>query len=242
MPDVVTEPQGPPVQAPPRRRWYRRPWFIVPAVVVVAVLGLFVAGTGLEFVMKTADTYHADLTTGRGDFRAVTIGNTATSYQPDGFHLRITQAGVFRPAGVTTPRPYIAAEVTATVTQVSSPAGAGFGPLCFNDLNNGYWMALAPGGQVTITYLKDGTKTVIGRGQAAAWLPGQTRKLTLVCHLDGTGDRISASVNGVNVAEAAHQSAIASIKATGFAGSLPTAAHGPGEWTVTSFSRSNPLA
>jgi hypothetical protein len=242
MSDIMTEPQGPPVQAPPKRRWYRRRWFLVPAVVVVALLGLFVAGAGLDFVMKTADTYQADLTTGSGDFRAVTIGNTATSYQPDGFHLRIAQAGVFRPAGVTTPRPYIAAEVTATATQVSSPAGAGFGPLCVNDLNNGYWMALAPGGQVTISYLNDGAKTVIGRGQAAAWPRGQTRKLTLVCHLGRAGDRISASVNGVKVAEAAHQSAIASIKGTGFAGSLPTTAPGPGEWTVTSFSRSNPLA
>ena len=54
---------------------------------------------------------------------------------------------------------------------------------------------------MTITYLRDGTKIVIGRGQAAAWLPGQTRKLTLVCQLDGAGDRISASVNGVKVAE-----------------------------------------
>lgn len=242
MSDTMTEPQGPPVKAAPKRRWYLRRWFIIPAGLVVGVLGLLVAGAGLEFVLKTADTYQTDLTTGSGDFGAFTFGNTVTSYQSDGFHLRITQPGVFRPAALNTPRPYIAAEVTATVTQVSSPVGGRFGPLCFNDLNNGYWMALAPDGQVTITYLKDGNKTVIGRGQAAAWLPGQTRKLTLRCQLSDGRNKVSAFVNGVKVAETVHQSAMPSIKATGLAGLLPAGAPGPGEWAVTSFSRTNPLA
>lgn len=247
MSNTMTEPQGPPIKAPAKRRWYLRPWFVIPA----AILGVLMADFGLNFVMKAANTYQADLTTGSGGFRAYTSGNTTTSYQPDGFHLRITQAGGFGSAGVTTPRPHMGAEVTATVTQVSSPGGgefgpgAGFGPWCFNDQNTGYWMALTADGQVTITYLKDGNGTVIAEGQTAAWGPGQTRKLTLVCNVigepspfaSGPGDEVSAFVNGVKVAEGKYLSLMPEIKTTGFAGFVPEAADRPGEWIVTIFSR-----
>jgi hypothetical protein len=240
MSNTMTQPQGPPIQAPAKRRWYLRLRFVIPAT----ILGVLMAGAGLDIMMKDANTYQADLTTGSGDFRAYTSGNTTTSYQPDGFHLRITQAGGFGSAGVTTPgRGY---EVTATVTRVSSPGrGAGFGPWCFNDQNTGYWMSLTADGQVTITYLKDGNETLIASGQAAAWGPGQTRKLTLVCNVigepspfaSGAEDEVSAFVNGVKAAEGKYLSHIPEIKATGFAGVVPEAADGPGEWIVTSFSR-----
>jgi hypothetical protein len=36
MSSLMTEPQGPPIQAQPKRRWYLRPWFIISAVLVVA--------------------------------------------------------------------------------------------------------------------------------------------------------------------------------------------------------------
>ena len=214
---------------------------------VAAAVGLFgwfprsnPLPAGWEYGLNSPGTYWADLTTGHGDFPAVTIGNTTTSYQPDGFHLQITQAGSFRRTAVTTPKPCTAAEVTATVTEVSSPAGAGFGPWCFDDLNNGYGMALASDGQVTITHLEDGTPAVIGGGHAAAWLPGQTKDLAIACQLGDTGERVSAFVDGVKVADTASQSPMPAIKATGFAATVPRAAPGPGEWAVIAFSRDAP--
>lgn len=237
-PQGLAERPSPATPASLRRR--RRVMWIALATAVAAFV--IIGGFGLSDALKTADTYQADLTTGHGDFPAITSGNTATSYQPDGFHLRIGQAGGFRPTGVTTPRSYIAAEVTATVTQLSSPAGAGFGPWCFYDINNGYGMDLASDGQVTITYLKQGNPTVVGEGTAAVWRPGQTRKLTIVCRLTDTGDRVSAFVNGAKAADIAQPPSLREIKATGFAGFLPAPSPGPGEWTVTSFSRVNPLS
>jgi hypothetical protein len=199
-------------------------------------------GYALSLGMKAADTYQADLTTGHGDFPASTLGNTSTSYHKDGFHLWISRAGGVRPAAVETHRPYIAAEVTVTVTQVSSPGVAAFGPWCFSDQSNGYGMDLAADGYVAITRLKDGKPTVIGDGQAAAWRPGQTRKLAIVCRLHDNGDEISAYVNGVKVATATQPPELREIRATGFTGWVPLKSSGPGEWIITSFSRHNPLA
>jgi hypothetical protein len=214
--------------------------------IVVAVLGGLVAfgglGYGLDQVLKVADTYQADLTIGHGDFPASTVGNTSTSYHKDGFHLWISRAGGVHPSAVEAPRPYIAAEVTVTATQVSSPAYAAFGPWCFSDESNGYGMDLAADGYVAITRLRDGKPTVIGDGQAAAWRPGQTRKLAIVCRLTDTGDEISAYVNGVKVATATRPPDLREIRATGFTGFVPLRSSGPGEWIITSFSRRNPLA
>jgi len=228
---------------PPRHRprWYRRRramWIAVAVVAAVAVLG------GLVLALEARDTYRADLTTGHGDFPAVSIANTTTGYQHDGFHLRITEAGGFRPSGVDTPRSYSAAEVTATVIEVSSPTGAGFGPWCFFNETNGYGMALAANGDVSITSLFDGNQNVIGNGQTAAWLPGQSKNLAVVCRLSPAGSIISANisafVDGTKVATATAQSLHPTIEATGFAGVVPNAASGPGEWTVTNFSRQVP--
>jgi hypothetical protein len=131
-----------------------------------------VAG-GLEYALQSQDTYRADLTEGHGDFPATTIGHTSTSYQTDGFHLRIDAAGGFRPAGVKAPKSYEAAEVTANAEEVSSPQGAGFGPWWFYDESNGYGMALAADGIVTITSFLDGNRTDIATGTTARWEPGQ---------------------------------------------------------------------
>jgi hypothetical protein len=188
-----------------------------------------------EHGLASPSTYWADLTTGHGDFPAVTTGTTTTSYQPDGFHLRSAQADGFRPVTVSTPASCTAATVTATVTEVSSPAGAGFGPWCFHDPDNGYGMALARDGQVTITHLENGNPTAIGGGHAAAWLRGQTRELAIVCQLGGTSDRVSAFVDGAKVADMTPPTCITEINATGFAATAPKRTSGPGEWAVTGF-------
>lgn len=207
---------------------------------VAAAVGLAWRASRRPLPPAVEHAYWADLTTGRGDFPAVTTGTTTTSYQPDGFHLRSAQPDGFCPVAVSTPKSCTAATVAATVTEVSSPAGAGFGPWCFDELDNGYGMALASDGQVTITHLENGNPTVIGGGHAAAWLPGQTRELAIVCQLGGTGDRVSAFVDGAKVADMAPPTYIPEIKATGFAATAPTGASGPGEWAVTSFSRDVP--
>lgn len=219
----------------------------IAGVAVAAAVGLFgwfprsnLLPPGLEQRLNRPGTYWADLTTGHGDFPAITTGNTTASYLPDGFHLRFTQAGGFRPAAITIPKSCTAARVTATVTEVSSPTGAGFGPWCFDALSNGYGMALASDGHVTITHLENGNPAVIGSGHAAAWLPGQTKDLAIVCQLGDTGDKVSAFVNGAKVADAASQSPMPAIKATGFAATVPEAAAGPGEWAVIVFSRDAP--
>jgi hypothetical protein len=210
-------------------------------VAVATAVGLTWRASGtpvplaLEHGLASPGTYWADLTTGHGDFPALTTGTTTTSYRPDGFHLRSAQAGGFRPVAVSTPTPCIAATVTATVTEVSSPAGAGFGPWCFHDPDNGYGMALARDGHVTITHLDNGNPTVIGGGHAPAWLPGQTKQLAIMCQLGGTGDQISAFVDGAKVAGMTPPTYIPEINATGFAATAPRAASGPGEWAVTGF-------
>jgi hypothetical protein len=191
-----------------------------------------------EHGLASPGTYWADLTTGHGDFPAVTTGTTTTSYQPDGFHLRSAQADGFRPVTVSTPMPCTTTTVTATVTEVSAPARAGFGPWCFHDPDNGYGMALARDGHVTITHLDNGNPTVIGGGHVSAWLRGQTRELALVCQLGGTGDKVSAFVNGAKVADMTPPTCIPEINATGFAATAPKGASGPGEWAVTGFLQS----
>ncbi len=235
-------PQGPADRPPPAvpapaRRRRRAQWVALAAVLTALVL---IGGYGLERALDTAGTYQADLTTGQGDFPVMTTGGTTTGYRPDGFHVRITPVAGPRFFGLDASSSFTAAKVTVTVTEVSSPADAGFGPLCYYNEDNGYTMDLASDGQVTIAYFRDGQATVIGGGKVEAWLPGQTRKLTLVCRFSDAGDRVSAFVNGVFVSDAVQRSSMPAMTGAGFVGIVPKWSSGPGEWLVKSYSRDNP--
>ncbi len=221
--------------APPRRR-RRVMWIaLATALAALAIMG----GYALYHAQNTVGTYRANLTTGHGEFPVVSDGTTTTSYQPDGFHVRIKPVAGARFFGLRAPSSFTAAEVTVTVTQVSSPADAGFGPFCYYSMNNGYSMDLASDGQVTIAYHTDRGTTVIGEGQAAAWLPGQTRKLTMVCRFSDAGDTVSASVNGVKIADAVQRSSMSAMTGAGFIAIVPKWSSGPGEWIVKSYTRDN---
>jgi hypothetical protein len=92
MSNLMTESQGPPIQAQPKRRWYLRPWFIISAVLVVAAA---IAITVVASLPQTITVRGSVLDRLRPD-----LGVAAATLTADGTTDKTGANGAFTMAGV----------------------------------------------------------------------------------------------------------------------------------------------
>jgi len=243
--DPIGQWQAPLVSAARRRIW---PWLVG----LLLLGGVLVAVPVVMSVLAKRDVrYTADLTRGHGDFARLDSPGFASTYQPDGYHLVITEPATFAWAGVrsNTKPGDVSVEIAATALQV--PPGAAFGPFC-GDNARGYALLFDQSGSpqlvgVGLTGSSSNYTTPDSVGDATPATPGHSHLLKLTCSEAGTDPdmggllghpgevQLEGYVDGVLVIEATGCCGNTTFPFTGIAGRTGDGA--PAEWSVTTFTR-----
>jgi hypothetical protein len=180
-------------------------------------------------------------TGGHGPFPTASSAAVITSYQPGGYHIRVTQpigwTAVGIPPQIKSTVPYV--EVSAVA--VDAQRGAGFGPWLWQDTSNGLGFAVTANGDEQLIQELGGQMRTLATRSGLKWADGQELSLNLgfdverqevTAWVDSTRGHLEYPEGDISAGTASRVTGLhrGGLQVHAPVGTTPT------EWSVTEFS------